>query len=82
MPGPGLLFLNSKNLTDLRGLNSAAPVPACFDTVYFPEGERASGSSYFPGPGLMFWLSIVNFLSNILVRSLNVYLCPLSVLRF
>lgn len=46
-PGPGTLFsmiknllLNSKKRTDFFGLNNVDPVPLCFDTKYFPLGER------------------------------------------
>ncbi len=38
-------LLNSKNLIDLFGLNVVAPVPLCFETVYFPFGDKASGFS-------------------------------------
>lgn len=36
--------LNSKKRVECLGLKRVAPVPLCFDTLYLPRGERASGS--------------------------------------
>ena len=36
---------NWKKRTERFGLKSAAPVPLCFETLYLPRAERASGSS-------------------------------------
>lgn len=47
-------LLNSKNLMDLLGLKRVAPVPLCLETLYLPLGDRDSGFSYLPAPGLLF----------------------------
>jgi len=39
---------------DVFGLNIVAPVPRCFETLYLPLGDRASGFSYLPAPGFIF----------------------------
>ena len=40
-----------------------APVPLCLETVYFPTLLRASGFSYDPLPGFLFWASMDMVLS-------------------
>lgn len=52
LAGPGVCVFcvgrelrNWKKRTERLGLKSVAPVPLCFETLYLPRGESASGFS-------------------------------------